>query len=483
MEDKAHNYQRRTSALMVLSTLTTAVTLFAVFRYTAKIVSVEWIGVWSLIQGLFLVARISDSGAGANISRVLAVRVKNHDAANLKNLTAAAIIVASAPSAVLSLLTALPIGWYVIHQFGGELDIDALKSLIALAVLNAVLAAVANILLAICEGMFRLNFKSITVIGANLAGLLALKPLLQHLGPAGVGWTYIVIAAAQCLLAGAQVCNLSRSSASAKISTVQHEIAVIWRENLHLSGIALVRLSFEPATKFTLSLIAPLSVIAEFELALRVTTQIRVIVQSALQPLLVLGARSTSEHSERAISTFMRNDKTLSLLTVGALLAQILAAPAVQLLGLGTIDSRFVVFFAILAVGNAVNTIGLAGYYWQLSSGTLTPLIKVQAVMALVNVGVGVLAWAVHSAVLAVCAYSCSFALGGLASRSFLPGIRWIHQITSVLLVAASGLTGTLVVMTMGPSTRLDATTLVIAAAASALISLFISYRSLRRQP
>lgn len=480
MSEKVSRYQRRTSLLMVLSALTTAVTLFAIFRFTAQIVSVEWVGIWSLVQGLFLFARISDSGAGANISRVLAVRLKNDRDLNLRNLTLAALTVASTPSAILALITAPAISWYVLGRFGDELSSGDINEVIWLGLLNAILAAVANMLLAICEGVFQLNYKSAVIILGNLVGLSLLYPLLSSFGPAGIGWTYVAIAATQCVLASVQVFRLSRPSGPIGYRSVCEEISLIWKENLHLSGISLLRLSFEPATKLALSLIAPLTVIALFELALRVTTQIRIIIQSALQPLLVLGARSEIEHDPRAIVTFIHNDRMLSILTVGALATQILAAPGVQLLGLGFINSTFIIFFTILAAGNSINTMGLAGYYWQLSSGSLSPLVKVQAFMAVVNIGIGLLAIAFHSSVLAVAAYSCAFAFGGLASRSFLPGISIRRQLVSLCALVAGGLIPTAVIIEMHPSSSLEAIMLICAGSVGGLATLYIAYESSR---
>ena len=320
-------YQRRTSILVVLSSITTALTLFAIFRFTAEIVSVGWIGAWSLVQGLLLVARVSDSGAGNNISRVIAVRAKGELPLELRSTTMAALLIASLPSVVLAAVATPLIGLYVTMQFGAELDRHALWNLVWLALLNATLAAVSNILLAVCEGVFELNFRSLAVIAGNLTGLAALVPLLNIAGPLGVGWVYVLISGTQVLLAGLRVTRLVHSDISSSQRTVRAQIAILWRENLHLSGIAVIRLSFEPVTKFLLSLFAPLAVIAQFELALRVTTQIRTIIQSAMQPLLVLGARPADVSGSTGIEgKFIRNDRAISYLSTGMLISQLLAA-------------------------------------------------------------------------------------------------------------------------------------------------------------
>jgi hypothetical protein len=481
MTDKTEGYQRRTSALVVASSITTAITLFAIFRLTADHTSVEWIGVWSLLQGLFLVARVADSGAGNNISRVLAVRVKNGQPIDLRNMTIASLLITSLPSLLLAVVIAPVVGLYVTTAYGHILTTDVLWTLVWLALLSASLAAVANVLLAICEGLFELNFKSLTVISGNSAGLCAVVPLLAVTGPAGIGWVYVVIFGTQLVLGGIRVFQLTRRLSQPSHETLRRHIQLLWRENLQLSGIAVIRLSFEPATKLLLSLFAPLVIIAQFELALRVTTQLRIVIQSALQPLLVVGARVRDRPHGEDRDAFLKNDRVLSSLSLGGLIAQILAAPAIQWLGLGFHSISFTVFFAMLAAGNAVNTIGLSGYYWQLTSGSLTPLVRVQLAMAVWNVGVGALGLILDSADIVVAAYCGAFALGGLVSRSFLSGIPPSSRFVSPLLVLSAGSLAAGLVLIVHPVSLFAVSIFLCFAAFVAAVCLYFTYQTYRR--
>lgn len=483
MTARTDAYQRRTSTLVIASSLSTAVTLFATFRFTAQLASVEWIGVWSLVQGLFLVARVGDSGAGNNITRFTAVRVKDGTSLDLRNLTTAALLIASLPSVILAVVATPLIGLYVTARFGDELTRSGLWTIVGLALLFSVCAALSNVLLAICEGMFALNFKSTVVISANFVGLCVLVPLLTIAGPTGIGWVYVVIAATQLVLVSARITWLIRSVKAVQRLSVREHISQLWRENLHLSGIALIRLSFEPVTKLFLSLFAPLALVALFELALRVTTQIRIVVQSALQPLLALGARPAEEAHAAMHDIFVKNDRVLSALALGGLITQILAAPAVEWLGLGTHDAIFVVFFALLAAGNAINIMGLSGYYWQLTSGSLWPLVKVQAVMGIANIVIGGLGLALRSAVIVVLAYSVVFAYGGLVTRAYLRDVPRSTKVITTLLVVGGGAVSSAVVVVLRPDTAVPVWLLFGCGTVVGVCCLALAYRASRRSP
>jgi hypothetical protein len=479
--DRSEGYQRRTSALVVASSISTALMLFAVFRLTGEMLAVEWIGAWSLIQGLFLITRVSDSGAGANISRVVAVRAKTDASLDLRNFTVASLLIASLPSLLLSALSAPLIAMYVTTQFAADLDRRGLSMLVGIALLNAALAAASNVLLAICEGAFQLNYKSLVVISSNVVGICLIVPLLQIAGPAGLGWVYVAVSATQCSLAAVRVAVLAKPGPRIERVHVKRDIQLLWRENLDLTGISLIRLSFEPSTKFLLSLFAPLIVIAQFELALRVTTQIRVVIQSALQPLLVVGARASELVDASTSLAFLKNDRVLSTLALGGVIAQIVAAPAIQWAGLGSHDDLFTAMFVVLALGNALNIMGLSGYFWQLTSGSLSPLVKIQGVMAVVNVVIGAIGLTLGSALFVVGAYALAFAIGGLATRSLLRGIPTSMRIVSPMVVVVGGVSAAILVFIVEPVSSIRIVALFCGATATGVVSLYAAYLSARR--
>lgn len=476
-------YQRRTSVLVVVSSVTTALSLFAIFRVTAALASVQWIGVWALVQGLFLLARVSDSGAGANITRVVAVRAKDSDRLDLRNLTIASFAIASGPSTVMSVLSAPLIGAYISAKFGQQLDPGTLWAMVWIGLASAVTAALAGVLMAIPEGMFELNRKSVIVIAGNVVGVAAIVPLVGVVGPSGIAWAAVLTNATQLMLAGWRVVGLCAAEPPVSLRGVRAEIRSLWRENLNLSGVALLRLSFEPTTKVILSLFAPLSAIANFELALRFTSQIRAVAQAALQPLLAVGARSKAPENTTMQAVFARNDRALVALSLGGLIVQILAAPLVEWLGFGTYSDSFTVFVAILAAGNAVNITGLAGYYWQLASGDLYPLLRVQAIMAVINVGIGTIGLRIESAQLVVASYALAFAFGGSVARSFLTDLSVRARLASPLLIclASTSVAGTLVFVR--PTSPAEVVVLALLCASVGGASLIWAYRRVRHGP
>lgn len=204
-------------------------------------------------------------------------------------------------------------------------------------------------------------------------------------------------------------------------------------------------------------------------------------IQSALQPLLVLGARARADAHATLRETFLRNDRVLSSLSLGGLVAQILATPAIQWLGMGFQTTVFTVFFALLATGNAINTMGISGYYWQLSSGSLYPLVRVQALMAAGNICLGAIGLALDSAAGVVAAYSAAFAFGGLTTRSFLPDVPRVRRVLAPCLVVAGGVLASGVVLLLHPRSLIAVSILLSCAMVVGGMCLYSSYQIYRR--
>lgn len=416
---------RRGAFTSIASAIISALSLFAIFRVSIEIYSAALIGCWALIQGLFLVARVADTGAGSNVARVLANNRLEEKILPLRPLINAALSITTIPVMAISAALIFPITWYVTSRFGEDLPAEQILILTVLSAIYSVFSCSATIVLSIVEGMGRLDLKNYVNIGGNAVILIVAYPALSYLGPAGLGIVYLVMSLTQLLAALFVVSTVYRRArlVAKEVEEVGFVglVRALWRENLKLSYIALLRLSFEPVTKLLLSFVADLQSIAAFELAIRVTTQVRTVVQAASQPLLVVGSGRRSSHDRAGVENVFWKYNALIALSTGVLIElQILGAPVLASLGLGSISIDFIIFFTILVVANALNSIGLPGYFLQVSSGKLQPLTRIHFVMAICNLLLGGLGAVTLGAIGVVLGYGIAFSVGGILCLKLL---------------------------------------------------------------
>jgi hypothetical protein len=410
-------------ATSIAASATSAVTLLVIFRLSVEKTSVSSVGVWALLQGLFIVTRVAGTGLGANITRHVAVASRETGTLHLRPIVRASLILGVLPVAVLSLLCFFPIVGYVTRQFSDVVGSREIALLGLACVLSGVFSTLALALLAICEGVGRLSAGNLIVIASYAVGIATIYPALEVFSAVGIGLTYVAMAATQLGLASLLVGVLRRRSPPAvEQQTTRGVLRQLKVESTQLTAVGMLRLSFEPVTKTILSLVGALPALAAFELALRTATQVRVMVQAGSQPLLAYAARSNDANRAEISRTFEAGQSFISRLAVMTFTVELVAAPALSVAGLGGMDSTFILYFVILAGANAINSLGLMGYFFQLSSGALRPLLVIHLRMAIINLTTGLPLGFYLGGAGAVLGYASTLTYGGLCAVRLLPG-------------------------------------------------------------
>lgn len=424
MESKNQTDERSRATVNLIGSVISAVALIVLFRLSVEEVSVGAVGLWALLQGLFLISRIATSGLGANITRRIALHDAQGQALDVGGTVRAGLWIGIAPVLVLSFAFFYPITDYVGHQFGDQFLARDIRALAMLSIVAGTLTAGATVIMAVTEGLGHLAKNAIVIIASNLIGLVFAYPIMHLYGIAGVGLSYVVIAVAQFIgayLVLRRVRPTGRYASDVADQDMRAAIRQLRGDTASLTAIGILRLSFEPVTKLLLSSVSSLLVIAAFELALRVTTQVRISVQAASQPLLRRSARSGLATDPATEGLFRATHQRMGKICSLALVTQALAGPALGLVGLGEVDGTFLLFYALLAFSNMINSAGLVGYYYQLGAGSFGGLIRAHMVMAIFNIGGGLLMAPTVGDTGVVAAYASTMALGGVMLIRLLP--------------------------------------------------------------
>ncbi|MFG1230568.1 hypothetical protein [Xanthobacter wiegelii] len=408
------------SAAGVIAAASTAVALFIVFRVSAELTSLAAIGVWSLVQGVFLVSRIAEVGAGANITRTVVI-LRQEGRLSVVSVLLAGAIVSTLPTVLFGLLIVLPTRWFVADHVGAAEHLaDVLPTLVWIALLIATTSSMNSVAGAIVEGHGALLLRNLNIIISNVVAASTCYVLVDHFGVVGIAAVTLLTTCVQLLLSLLTLVYLGMRHPGAQ--GPWRVVTSIWRENMRMSAVGLLRLSFEPVSKVLIAYGGSLADVASFELALRISTQFRVVFQSVAQPLLYVGSRKTLDMALTTRQLFERSQKLIAVSASSLTEPQLLLIPLISFLSFGSLRWDFTIFFVLLLVGNSVNMLGIVGYYCQLSSGAMGPLVWIQAKMAVMNLVFGILLTAAFGAIGAAIAYTVTFMFGGLASLKLMPG-------------------------------------------------------------
>jgi O-antigen/teichoic acid export membrane protein len=419
--------RRRASLAGVASSLFSGASLFLVFRVSIELVGAAVFGSWVMIQSAYLLSRMTDTGIGINMTRLVAVEASAHGRVALRHHLAAGLLLSSLPVILVGLLLIAPVTWLLLVHFKTSLPAHEISTLVWLSFATAVLTSLATVGLSILEGIGGLFQRHVATIASNVVLAAAAYPLIAHFGAIGIGLGYALAAGA--LVAWTMVALAMQKRDTLPIPGSTREIVrTLWRENLAASGMVLCRMTFEPWTKFLVGTVSGLAAVAALDLAFRVTTQIRVAVQAATQPLLTLGARTRDSQSDHFHDGYSQAHALVVRANFSLLGVQVAAGALIGFLGLGQITHEFLIFFMLLALGNSINSLGVVGYYFDASAGRMARLLRIHVNMMILNLALGGLGAWLLGGVAVVAAYVLSFIYGGFAlSQSWMvaSGYRW----------------------------------------------------------
>ena len=400
----------------VVGSLSTAVSLFLIFRFAVIFAGVEALGVWSLLQGVMVFSRISDVGAGTNLTRLIAVQVGEHGAANFRVHLATGMLLSTFPTLILGLIVVLASA-ELLHFGYPNLSIprNQLSTLIWSSFLVAVLQSLGNLVAGCLDGYGRMFERGIFMAVANGVTIPVSYILIREYGVVGIGFSYIFLAGLFLLGSASYLLLLNFRQSAIPMSNVLSVARASWKVSVGMIYIGVLRLIFEPTSKILIGEFGGLHAVAVFDLANRVTAQIRMLLSSASQSLLPLLARHESADVQSSRSTLLDWSSLLERWAWYAFGLEILSAPLLSHLAFGEWNANFGIYFLSMGLANTLNAFGLTAYYSEVARGYLGSLVRIHIIMAILNVFFGALLGVVIGAYGVVIASAVSIAYGGLA--------------------------------------------------------------------
>lgn len=401
---------RRASQLGVLASIFGAIAQLISFRVSIDTLGADLVSCWILLQSAFFLSRISESGTGVNLTRTLAASRASGNAYSVKNHLIAGVILIL-PAVFLIGVAVVPAAAYILQKVapGTISNSDGFK-LAVCSLLVSLLFALNTIAGSILEGGGQLVKKHSLSIFTAILSAASIAPFVTHFGIYGIpASTALSLGTSIIAALITQIVPANTAGSPTSVAIIQR----IWRESLSTSGMALIRMGFEPLTKFTASAFGPLNSVAAIELAFRISTQVRILIQSAAQPLLYIGASKSKDLAEimltfgRATSWIVWANWTSTCLILGS-------APLIIYLFYGQVSWLAIGSLTILTVGNAINSCGLTGYYLSASQGKMKHLLHIHVYMLLVNIALAPLLGYIFGSLGSVLAYSASLVLGGI---------------------------------------------------------------------
>ncbi len=348
--------------------IASAVILFVTYRYLVRALSTEQFGLWALVASIAAVARLGDFGLGAALSRFVALELaggQREAAASLVQSSAVAVVLLAA---MFALLLYAPAHSWLPRLVPAGL-VDEARALLPYTLVSLVLLVVGLTLTGALEGCQRFVQRAVVGVAGSLTLLVAALLLVPGRGVVGVGMAQVVQGLVVLLLAWLLVRRELAIGAVLPARLRAADLRKVWSFSLGVQAISLTQLLVEPLAKVMMTLFGGLSATGLFELAYRVTTQLRAPLVAACQVMLpaVAATDPADRPALRAINARARSRlRPLGSIAFGALL---LAWPLVSLFLVGHVDRFLVGVGVVLTLAWFVNTLSAPAYFTLLGQG------------------------------------------------------------------------------------------------------------------
>jgi O-antigen/teichoic acid export membrane protein len=375
----------RNAAFSMAQVVLSAAALLVTYWLLMRSLPIAEIGLWSLVVGTTLVARLSEMGLGSGVLRFVAGDL----AAGRPKDAARTIGMAGLAVTVLVSAMALALQPFLLSYLLGITPAalhPPVAVLLPAALLGVVLTASGNVFLAAIDGCQRVDLRACLQIGSSLIQLGMTWYVLPRRGVAGLGLVQVVQAGSLLVAGLVTMAWLLRRPLRDYFGFEQTRFRELLVYGGGLQVAAIAQLLFEPLLKVLLTSYSGLALTGYFDMANRIVMQFRSVIVAAYTALVphvaaLAGADGIEPERLRAI---YRESFALLLYVVLPYFACLAASlPLALTLWKGQFDPVFLAVALLQCGAWLVNSLSLPSYMLNTGTGELRWNIAAHVMMGL----------------------------------------------------------------------------------------------------
>jgi O-antigen/teichoic acid export membrane protein len=349
------------------------------------------IGLWSLVVGTTLVARLSELGLGAGVLRFVAGDLAAGRPREAARTIGMALVAVTVLVGALALLLQPVLHGYLLQLTPAALH-PAVAVLLPAALIGVVLSTTGNVVLAAIDGSQRMDLRACLQIGSSLIQLGMTWYVLPRSGVMGLGLVQVVQAGSLLAAGLITMAWLLRRPLSEYIGfeRARFRELLIYGGGLQVTAIA--QLLFEPLLKVLLTSYSGLALTGYFDMANRIVMQFRSVIAAAYNALVphVAALSGSGGIEPERLRAIYREACALLLFVLLPYFACLAAGlPLALTLWKGQFDPVFLAVALLQCAAWLVNLLSLPSYLLNVGMGQLRWNIAAHVAMGLATVTLG----------------------------------------------------------------------------------------------
>lgn len=397
--------------MSIMQTFTISVVLFFLYKYLLNTIGVEQLGIWSLVLATTSVSQIASFGLSGSIVKYVAKFVAKDDLKGVSEVVQTALISAAIIVAVV-LLIFFPIIVWMLRLVMPENSFASALSILPYALFSFWVMTVTSISQSGLDGYQRIDIRSMLLIGGAILHLLLCFLLVPLSGLLGLAYAKVIQNLTVLCISWFFLRKFVKDLPIFPLKWNKKLFIEIIGYGVSFQAISIVRMLFDPITKYLLSKFGGLSMVGYYEMASKMVQQVRALIVSANQVLVPAIADLQERVPLKIKGVYLDNYRLLFFLSFPIFSAIAVFTPLVSRIWVGHYEKTFILFGLLLTIGWFINTLSVPAYYSFLGIGLLRFNVISHVSIALLNVLFGYVLGKNYGGIGVVVGWTISLSLG-----------------------------------------------------------------------
>jgi O-antigen/teichoic acid export membrane protein len=399
------------SIMSVLQILIISIVLFFLYKFLLGTIGAEKFGIWSLVLATTAVTQIADLGLSGGVVKFVAKYIARGEKENVLGvIQTAALTIGATVGFVLA--AGYPVIKWVLRLIMPLESFPLAVEILPFAFLALWLCMLTSIFQSGLDGYQRFDIRSLILIFGAFFHLLLCFWWVPKYGLMGLAYAKVV---QNGLVMIVSWLALRRSIPSLPLLPFRWN-KKLFKEmigySVNFQIISVANMLYDPITKALLSKFGGLSMVGYYQMAGKMIQKLHALIIAANQVLVPAIADLKEKNPEKIRHVYDTSYRLLFYLIFPLYLLVIISLPLISEIWIGYYEGAFVAFSALLSLGWLLNTLSSPAYHTNLGTGKLFWNVVGHVVIALLNVGLGILLGVLYQGTGVIVGWMLSLALG-----------------------------------------------------------------------
>jgi O-antigen/teichoic acid export membrane protein len=366
---KVGTISRNTTAALAQAVFA-SVCLFLVYRIIVREAGLEQLGIWSLLMVGSSIARVGDVSGAGSLGRFIAKMKGAGEVTELGETVHTVLLTSLAINTVMCLVLLAPLP-FLLSTMLPQRHIQEAWTMVPFVVVSIIFGGLSAGVSAGIDGVQRVDQRAFVSCCGSLALLIVAAVLVPIYGIIGFGYAQTVSFAVLIALGWFVLRRHIPQIGWMPIYWRQHIFRSTTGFGLKLSLISILTLLFEPLVKLAFNNVGGPQQVALYELASRVTTQVRGLIIASVIPLVPALAALRTDERVRLQELMRRAMRGTAFAAVAAAITSLMLSPLVSYVVLGEISREMLWLSIPLTFAWSANILGISLYMAAQADGRM----------------------------------------------------------------------------------------------------------------